>query len=160
MRRFGGRLRSVVTRTVICVVSFGDLLDRSTLCPVYSLIEMADFESKNVACPPVRRYTSNACESITLRGSSALFEGGGWELSGGSCKLRLFTLESSPYQGEDFLLFGLLLILFPICTSNSRKSSPKFDPLLWGISSSDLGSLGEHDCLNNRCVAFAIAITH
>jgi hypothetical protein len=44
---------------------------------------------------------------------SALFEGGGWELSGGSCKLRLFTLESSPYQGEDFLLFGLLLILFP-----------------------------------------------
>ena len=74
---------------------------------------MAELESKNVACPPIRRYTSSAVKQYQLRVIPPFLKAAVGSKSGGSCKLRLFTLASSPYQGEDFLLFGLLLILFP-----------------------------------------------
>lgn len=70
---------------------------------------MADFESKNVAYLPIRGYTGNARrKALTLR--SALFvEGGGWELSGGSCKLR-FTVSKSFSTTEGVFVFQRFFI--------------------------------------------------
>ena len=78
------RLRGLRLFLILILVSWRSL-DRSTLCPVYALLEMAESERKNVARHPIRGYTSSACHSNTSVVPPFLKAAVGSE-SGGSCK--------------------------------------------------------------------------